>query len=133
MSPVHTLFFNKILGILFQTTCNQSPRRPFSHIFLSWYLIIALGLDFLSVSDMVVEAVCHLFQHNSPSNIFIASCLWQQIILDIISCFRMFSHHNLILQIITQYLTCLFTMFPFTPLPLFLIWFTIFFGDGHLC
>jgi hypothetical protein len=131
----HSLFFNKILVTLFQTTCNEYPMSPFSHL-LVWYLIIVLGiytlgLDFLSMSDMVVGAVCHLFQHYSPSNVFITSCLWQQIILGIISlvrcftlqicaswntvyscCFTvvclfcMFSHHNLILQIITQYLSC---------------------------
>lgn len=76
----HSWFSTKFFVSCSRQLVTSPPSVHLVIYFLVWYLIIALGsytlgLDFLSVSDMVVGAVCHLFQHYSPSNIFTASCL----------------------------------------------------------
>jgi hypothetical protein len=61
---------------------------------LMWFLIISpvgsfgLGIVFDSVLDLVVFTYC---QHYSQSHLYIAWCLWYQIILVIISCFLFLS------------------------------------------
>jgi hypothetical protein len=121
----HSLFLNKILGLLFQTTHNQSPISPFSHLSLS--LIpnykclrqLHLRLRFLfsiryiiscclpSASTSQSLETFHCFMCNSwhnflfplfpPSDMSLRGlCIFPLLQ----SC--MFIHHNLKLQIITS-------------------------------
>jgi hypothetical protein len=127
------LFFNKIFGILFQKNCNQSPMSPFSHLFLSLtpdYCLRHLHFRLRFFNSVRYGSRCCLLSLSTLQSLKSYNCFmftttynWHNFLFPLFqiwasgnavysSCFTavclffMFIHHNIILQIITQYLTC---------------------------